>query len=121
MTQILDWPRIAVVGAGAVGGYFGGMLARAGAPIVMVGRKSFVDAFTANGLVIERAADQERVSVEATTELSALAGADRILFCVKSNDTVSTAKEIAPLLASDAQLVSLQTGVDNVERLGCST
>ena len=91
MTEILDWPRIGVVGAGAVGGYFGGMLARAGAPVVMVGRKSFVDAVTANGLVIEQAADQERVFVEATTELSAVAGADLILFCVKSNDTVSAA------------------------------
>ncbi len=117
MTQILDWPRIAVVGAGAVGGYFGGMLARAGAPVVMVGRKSFVDAVTANGLVIERAADQERVSVEATTELSAVAGADLILFCVKSNDTVSAAKEIAPFLLPDSLLVSLQNGVGNVERI----
>src|SRR5436190_19656446 len=121
MTQILDWPRIAVVGAGAVGGYFGGMLARAGAPVVMVGRKSFVDTVTANGLVIERAADQERVSVEATTELSAVASADLILFCVKSNDTVSAAKEIAPFLAADALLVSLQNGVDNVERIRDAT
>src|SRR6266567_1442195 len=121
MTQILDWPRIAVVGAGAVGGYFGGVLARAGAPVVMVGRKSFVDAFTANGLVIERASDQERVSVEATTELSAVAGAELILFCVKSNDTVSAAREIAPFLAADALLVSLQNGVDNVERIRDAT
>src|SRR5438045_8663953 len=97
------------------------MLARAGAPVVMVCRKSFVDAFTANGLVIERAADQERVSVEATTELSAVAGADLILFCVKSNDTVSAAKKIAPFLAADALLVSLQNGVDNVERIRDAT
>src|SRR5207248_2737659 len=121
MTQMLDWPRIAVVGAGAVSGYFGGMLARAGAPVVMVGRKSFVDAVTADGLAIQRVADQERVSVEATTELSAIAGADLILFCVKSNDTVSTAKEIAPFLAADALLVSLQNGVDNVERIRDAT
>src|SRR5256886_175078 len=121
MTQILDWPRIAVVGAGAVGGYFGGMLARAGAPVVMVGRKSFVDAVTVNGLVIERAADQERVSVEATTELSAITGADLMLFCVKSNDAVSAAKETAPFLAADAMLVSLQNGVDNVERIRDAT
>jgi 2-dehydropantoate 2-reductase len=121
MTEILDWPRIGVVGAGAVGGYFGGMLARAGAPVVMVGRKSFVDAVTANGLVIEQAADQERVFVEATTELSAVAGADLILFCVKSNDTVSAAKDIAPFLAADALLVSLQNGMDNVERIRDAT
>src|SRR5438046_10740000 len=117
MTEILDWPRIGVVGAGAVGGYFGSMLARAGAPVVMVGRKSFVDAVTTNGLVIERAADQEQVSVEATTELSAVAGADLILFCVKSNDTVPAAKDIAPFVAAGALLVSLRHGVDSVERI----
>src|SRR5207244_12513636 len=121
MTQILDWPRRAVVGAGAVGGCFGGMLARVGAPVVMVCRKSFVDTVTANGLVIERLSDQERVSVEATTELSAVAGADLILFCVKSNDTVSAAKDIAPFVAADALLVSLQNGVDNVERIRDAT
>ena len=44
MSEVRDWPRIAVVGAGAVGGYFGGVLARAGAPTVFIGRKHFVDA-----------------------------------------------------------------------------
>jgi len=39
-----SWPKIAVVGAGAVGGYFGGLLARAGAPVVMIGRAAFVEA-----------------------------------------------------------------------------
>ena len=43
------WPRIAVVGAGAVGGYFGGMLARAGAPVVFIGRPAFVEAVESDG------------------------------------------------------------------------
>ena len=44
MTDSPAWPRIAVVGAGAVGGYFGGLLARAGAPVTMIGRLPFVEA-----------------------------------------------------------------------------
>jgi 2-dehydropantoate 2-reductase len=121
MTKTQDWPRIAVVGAGAVGGYFGGMLARSGLPVVMIGRKSFVDAVRANGLVIERPAGQERITVEAATQVDAVAGAGIVLFCVKSNDTVSAAKEIAPFLARDALLVCLQNGVDNVERIRDAT
>ena len=54
MSEIREWPRIAVVGAGAVGGYFGGMFARAGAPIVFVGRKHFADAVNSKGLVLDK-------------------------------------------------------------------
>ena len=117
MTTAQDWPRIAVVGAGAVGGYFGAVLAQAGAPVVMIGRKPFVDALNANGLVIDTLATQQRVAVEATTDLGAVAGAGLVLFCVKANDTVSTAKQIAPFLASNALVISLQNGVDNVEHM----
>ena len=53
MTPSENWPRIAVVGAGAVGGYFGGMLARAGAPVVMIGRAAFVEAAGKNGLLLD--------------------------------------------------------------------
>ncbi len=63
------WPRIAVVGAGAVGGYFGGMFAAAGAPVVMVGRKPFADAVNANGLVIDGPKGEKRVKVQAASEL----------------------------------------------------
>ena len=44
MAEAKKWPRVAVVGAGAVGGYFGGMLARAGAPVIFIGRPKFADA-----------------------------------------------------------------------------
>jgi len=56
MTQQTPWPpwsKIAVVGAGAVGGYFGGMLARAGASVIMIGRPAFVDAGEKNGLTLD--------------------------------------------------------------------
>jgi 2-dehydropantoate 2-reductase len=117
MTEQNDWPKIAVAGAGAVGGYFGGMLARAGAPVVMIGRQAFVDAVRKNGLFLDTLQFQENVRVEAATELSATRGAEVVLFCVKTTDNAATARELAPLLAPGATVVIMQNGVDNVEQV----
>jgi 2-dehydropantoate 2-reductase len=117
MNQPEKWPRVAVVGAGAVGGYFGGMLARAGAPVVMIGRKPFVDALNTNGLLLEALQFKETVRVEASKEISAARGADLVLFCVKTTDNAAAAHALAPHLTPDAIVLSLQNGVDNVARL----
>jgi 2-dehydropantoate 2-reductase len=117
MTQQNEWPKIAVVGAGAVGGYFGGMLARAGAPVVMIGRTAFVEAVRKNGLFLDALQFQESVRVEAATELSAARGAEVVLFCVKTTDNAATARELAPLLAPGVIVIILQNGVDNVEQV----
>ena len=117
MIQQDGWPKIAVVGAGAVGGYFGGLLARAGAPVVMIGRPAFVEAVRKNGLFLDTLHFQESVQVEASTELSAARGAEIILFCVKTTDNAATARALAPLLAPGALVLSLQNGVDNVEQI----
>src|SRR5258708_32818568 len=117
MTSSEKWPRIAVVGAGAVGGYFGGMLARAGAPVVMIGRPTFVEAAKKNGLFLDTLQFKETIRVEASTDLDAARGADVVLFCVKTIDTAATARALAPLMSSPATLVSLQNGVDNTEKI----
>jgi 2-dehydropantoate 2-reductase len=117
MTSPEPWPRIAVVGAGAVGGYFGGLLARAGAPVVMIGRPPFVEAVKKNGLFLDTLHFQESVRVEASTELGAVRGAEIVLFCVKTTDNAATARAIAPLLAPNALVLSFQNGVDNVEQI----
>jgi 2-dehydropantoate 2-reductase len=117
MTQQEPWPKIAVVGAGAVGGYFGGLLARAGAPVVMIGRTAFVEAVKKNGLFLDTLHFQESVRVEACTELSAARGAEVVLFCVKTTDNAVTARALAPLLARGAIVLSMQNGVDNVEQI----
>jgi 2-dehydropantoate 2-reductase len=117
MSSSENWPRIAVLGAGAVGGYFGGMLARAGAPVVMIGRPAFVEAVRKNGLLLDTVQFKETVRVEASTELEAARSADVVLFCVKTTDTESAARDLAPLLSSSATLVSLQNGVDNAEKI----
>ncbi len=117
MTPQENWPKTAVVGAGAVGGYFGGLLARAGAPVVMIGRPAFVEAVKKNGLFLDTLQFQESVRVEASTELSAVRGAEVVLFCVKTTDNAATARALAPLLAPGALVLSMQNGVDNVEQI----
>jgi 2-dehydropantoate 2-reductase len=116
MTQA-GWPNIAVVGAGAVGGYFGGMLARAGAPVIFIGRPTFVDAVKQNRLFLDAVQFQERVKVEASADLAAARDAEIILFCVKTTDTAETAHALAKILTKDAVVVSMQNGVDNAEQI----
>ena len=117
MSQFHAWPRIAVVGAGAVGGYFGGMFARAGAPILFIARKHFADAIESKGLVLDQSHGQERIPIEATTDMSAVRDCSLILLCVKANDTSATAAQMAPFVGRDATVVCLQNGVDNAERV----
>ena len=117
MAEAKKWPRVAVVGAGAVGGYFGGMLARAGAPVIFIGRPKFADAVKQSGLQLDTLQFHETLRVEAATEFRAARGAELVLFCVKTTDTESAAKELAPFLSPQTLLLSLQNGVDNAERI----
>jgi 2-dehydropantoate 2-reductase len=117
MSETREWPRIAVVGAGAVGGYFGGMFARAGAPTVFVGRKHFADAVNSKGLILDKSEGQERIRATATVEMSTVRDCPLILFCVKANDTSATARQMAPFVRPDATVVCLQNGVDNAARV----
>jgi 2-dehydropantoate 2-reductase len=117
MTQREKWPRIAVVGAGAVGGYFGGLLARAGASVVMIGRQPFVEAVKTRGILLDTLNFKEFVPVEASAELGAARGADIVLFCVKTTDTAATARELAPFLAPQSIVLSFQNGVESAEQI----
>jgi 2-dehydropantoate 2-reductase len=108
-----SWPRVAVAGAGAVGGYFGGLLARAGVSVVMIGRSAFVEAVKKNGLFLDTLQFQETVHPEASADLSAAAGADMVLVCVKTTDTLATSRELAKHISKKAMVLSLQNGVNN--------
>jgi 2-dehydropantoate 2-reductase len=105
------------VGAVAVGSYFGGHLERAGHDVTLIARNEHVKAIQENGLYMECQSFQEYVSVKASSEYEAIAEADLILFCVKSPDTESVAKEIRPYLVEGSIILSLQNGVDNCERI----
>jgi 2-dehydropantoate 2-reductase len=121
MTLGNTWPDVAVVGPGGVGAYFGGMLARAGAKVTMLGRpgpsSEHLDTIARRGLRLDTQSFDERVGVETTVEPRSIAGAELVLFCVKSVDTTEAARRIAPHLSSDAILLDLQNGVDNPDKL----
>lgn len=108
---------IAVVGAGAVGCYYGFLLARAGHAVTLIGRPALVEAVRAMGLVLEDAAGTASVAVRATTAGDGVGGADLVLVCVKSDDTEAAGAMVAPYLTPAASILSLQNGVDNAERL----
>jgi 2-dehydropantoate 2-reductase len=109
--------KIAVMGAGAVGCYFGGMLARAGHAVMLVGRPQHVEAVRRNGLFIETKTFQAHVPMQASEDAGGVRGAQLVLCCVKSTDTEQAAADMAPHLASDTVILSLQNGVDNADRL----
>ncbi|HUK31241.1 MAG TPA: 2-dehydropantoate 2-reductase, partial [Candidatus Acidoferrum sp.] len=115
--HVHPYKRVAVMGTGAVGGYFGGMLARAGTNVMFIARPSTAEAISRRGLFIDSAKFQEAIRAEASSDVSAVANAELILFCVKTIDTESVAKTLLPHLAPGAVVLSLQNGVDNAERL----
>lgn len=113
--------RIAVFGAGAVGGFVGGALAAGGAPVVMIGRAATAQAMAREGVRISdyRGRDDRvppaRVSV--ATEASAVAGCGLVLVCVKSRHTAEAGQLLAPWLSPSTVVISLQNGVHNTEVL----
>ena len=107
--------HIAVVGAGAVGSFYGAMLARAGHRVTLIGRPAHVQAIERDGLKLDLATSSETeiIRLEASSDLSSLRTADLLLFCVKSTDSASVALQIAPHITPQAVIMSLQNGVEN--------
>jgi 2-dehydropantoate 2-reductase len=114
--------RVAVVGAGGTGGYFGGLLARAGQDVTFIARGANLEALRARGLTVEsRLAGTFTLPVHATGDPSEVGPVDLILFCVKTYDTDTAAESIRPLIHQDTMLLSLQNGIDNEERITRAT
>lgn len=110
--------KVAVMGAGAVGSYFGCMLARAGADVTLIARGAHLEAMQRNhGLFLDSVNFHELVPVHATADPAAVAGVDLVLFSVKTTGTAEAAKAIAPHIAPDTIVLSLQNGVDNVAEI----
>ncbi len=113
---------IAVLGAGAIGCFVGGMLRAAGHEVVFIGRQKVVDALQNHGLTLLEMGRVSR-SVEpqdlrATADSAAMADCDLILVCVKSRDTEAAARDVADHAPRTAMIVSLQNGVSNARVLG---
>jgi 2-dehydropantoate 2-reductase len=110
--------RIAVIGAGGTGGYFGGLLARAGEDVSFIARGAQLEALRTQSLTLEsRLAGTFTAPVQATDDPREVGPVDLILFCVKTYDTDTAAESIRPLIRPDTMLLSLQNGIDNEERI----
>src|SRR3712207_143322 len=114
--------RVAVVGAGGTGGYFGGLLARAREDLTFIARGTQLEALRAQALTVEsRLAGTFTVPVQATDDPNEVGPVDLILFCVKTYDTDTAAESIRPLIRPDTTFLSLQNGIDNDERIARAT
>jgi 2-dehydropantoate 2-reductase len=104
--------------AGAVGGYFGARLAAAGHDVVFFARGAHLDAIRKNGLRVESPLGSLHLrEVTATDDPAGVAPVDLVLFAVKLWDTERSAEQLRPLIASHTRVITLQNGVDSVDRL----
>ena len=110
--------RIAVVGAGGVGGGFGAALAKAGADVTFIARGAHLAAMKTAGLKIESPrGDVHLQPTQATDDPAAVGPVDIVLFCVKLWDVESAGKHIKPLVGPNTAVIPLQNGIDAPERL----
>ncbi|MDH3318831.1 MAG: 2-dehydropantoate 2-reductase [Betaproteobacteria bacterium] len=110
--------RIAVMGAGGVGGYFGGRLAQAGHEVSFVARGKHLEAIKAKGLTLKSVLGDTTVKVRASEDPAELGQAEVVLFAVKLWDTESAAERIRPLLEKGGVVIPFQNGVESIERVG---
>jgi 2-dehydropantoate 2-reductase len=110
--------RIAVMGTGGVGGYFGARLAHAGNDVVFVARGAHLAAMREQGLRIESAGGGVVLpKVDATDNPASIAPVDIVMFCVKLWDVERAAAQIAPLVAQGGAVIPFQNGIDSTDIL----
>ena len=110
--------RIAVIGAGGVGGGFGAALAKAGADVVFIARGAHLAAMKSQGLKVQGGRGETHlVPTRATDDPAGIGKVDIVLFCVKLWDVESAGQHIRPLIGPDTAVIPLQNGIDAAERL----
>jgi 2-dehydropantoate 2-reductase len=110
--------RIAVMGAGAVGAYFGARLSVSGHNVAFLARGAHLDALRREGLRIDSPAGNLRIqNALFTNDPGEIAAVDLILFCVKSYDTDAAVGALAPMIGNATTILSLQNGVDNADKI----
>ena len=105
--------RIAVMGAGSTGGYFGGMLSRGGYDVSLVARGAQLEAIRANGLLVVRDDDEFTVQCLATDDPAKIGPVDLVLLCVKTYQNETAIPLMVPLVGADTTVLCLQNGVDS--------
>lgn len=103
--------KIAVMGSGGLGGFFGAKLASGGAEVHFVARGSHLEAMRTQGLRIEGPDELHLRSVNATDDTRTIGEVDLVMLCVKLWDTTAALRQIRPLVGSNTVVVSFQNGV----------
>ena len=109
--------RIAVLGSGGIGGYYGALLAKAGHDVSFIARGAHLEAMQQRGLTLRTPDGDSTIPVTAVADTGTVGAVDLVLFCVKSYDTRPAAQALAPLMARDTAVVTFQNGVDNVQAI----
>lgn len=111
--------RIAVMGAGGIGGYYGGLLAQKKHEVTFIARGAHLQAIQKNGLQIKSVFGDFRIKPARATDHPAEVGqVDLVLFCTKTYDTETAAQEAKALIGAETTVLSLQNGLDAFERIG---
>jgi 2-dehydropantoate 2-reductase len=110
--------RIAVMGTGSIGGYFGGMLARAGNDVTLIARGPNLEAITSNGLKVVRDDEEFTVRCPATEDPATVGPVDLVLLCVKAYQNKIAVPMTQPLVGPDTTVLCLQNGVDSYVAVG---
>ena len=111
--------RMAVMGTGGTGGYFGGLLARAGEEVAFIARGAHLEAIRKNGLAVQSVlAGDFNISATATDNPGDIGPVDFVLFCVKAYDNAVAAEQIRPLIGPETIVLSVQNGIDNEQQIG---
>ena len=110
--------RVAVMGTGGTGGFYGGLLARAGDDVTFIARGAHLEAIRARGLTVKsRLAGEFTLPAKATADPNEIGTVDLVLFCVKTYDTELAAALIRPIIGPHTVILSVQNGIDNDERI----
>ncbi len=109
--------RIAVLGSGGIGGYYGALLAKAGHDVAFIARGAHLEAMQRHGLTVRTPERESTLPVTAVADSRSVGPVDLVLFCLKSYDTEAAARALVPLMARDTLVLTFQNGVDNVDAI----
>lgn len=109
--------RVAVLGAGGIGGYYGALLARSGHDVAFIARGAHLEAMQRRGLTLRTADGESTIPVTASGDAASVGTVDLVLFSVKSYDTETAARALTPLMTRDTTVITFQNGLDNVEAI----
>jgi 2-dehydropantoate 2-reductase len=109
--------RVAVLGSGGIGGYYGALLARSGHDVAFIARGAHLEAMQRRGLTVRTSEGESTIPVTASADTASVGTVDLVLFSVKSYDTATAAQALTPLMARDTAVITFQNGLDNVEAI----